>query len=124
MHFIFMMNSRQQRKDRPKDERQTERLMVQTKDRGNLPAVLLGCDHGGLELKNHLKAYLERRGHLVKDFGTHTKDAVDYPDVAYLVAVTVAEARTAGLNVFGVVIDGVGVASSMVFIRSPMYTPP
>jgi len=83
------------------------------------PPVYIGCDHGGLELKEHLKAALEKQGYLVRDFGTHSKDAVDYPDIAYLVARAVAETRKAGVEAFGVMIDGIGVASSMVCNRVP-----
>jgi ribose 5-phosphate isomerase B len=83
------------------------------------PTIFLGCDHGGLELKEHLKGLLERQGYPVKDFGTHTPDAVDYPDIAYLVARSVAEARAGGREAFGIMIDGVGVASSMVCNRVP-----
>ena len=54
------------------------------------PPVFIGCDHSGLELKEHLKGALEKAGYLVRDFGAHTRDAVDYPDIAYLVARAVA----------------------------------
>jgi len=36
----------------------------------------MGCDHGGLELKNNLKVYLTGKGFEVIDVGTHTTDAV------------------------------------------------
>jgi ribose 5-phosphate isomerase B len=81
------------------------------------PPVFLGSDHGGLELKNHLKGYLEKQGYLVRDFGTHTPESVDYPDIAFLVGRAVAEARAAGLHAFGIMIDAVGVASAMVCNR-------
>ena len=35
--------------------------------------IAVACDHGGLTLKNALIAYLEKKGHEVKDFGTYTK---------------------------------------------------
>ena len=45
--------------------------------------IALGCDHGGLELKNHLVSYLKSKNHDVIDYGTYTKDSCDYPDYAY-----------------------------------------
>lgn len=82
-------------------------------------AVFIGADHGGVELKAHLKAVLEKQGYLVRDFGTHGADPVDYPDIAFLVARAVAETRAAGVEAFGIMIDGVGVASAMVCNRVP-----
>lgn len=85
----------------------------------NRPAVFIGADHGGVELKAHLVAALEKQGYLVRDFGTHGSEPVDYPDIAFLVARAVREARVAGVVSFGVMIDGVGVASAMVCNRVP-----
>ncbi len=79
--------------------------------------VFIGSDHGGFALKAHLVAALEQQGYLVKDLGTHAAEAVDYPDIAFLVASAVAETRKAGVEAFGVMIDGIGVASSMVCNR-------
>ncbi len=52
--------------------------------------ISLGCDHGGLELKNEIKAHLEARGFKCRDFGTYTKDSCDYPDYARPAAEAVA----------------------------------
>lgn len=52
--------------------------------------ISLGCDHGGLELKNEIKAHLEARGFECRDFGTYTKDSCDYPDYARPAAEEVA----------------------------------
>ena len=52
--------------------------------------ITLGCDHGGLELKNEIKAHLEARGFECRDFGTYTKDSCDYPDYARPAAEAVA----------------------------------
>lgn len=43
--------------------------------------ISMACDHGALELKNDIKAHLEKLGHEVCDFGTHTLDSCDYPDM-------------------------------------------
>ena len=52
--------------------------------------IAIGCDHGALELKNTVKAHLEKQGHQVQDFGTHTLDSCDYPDFAAAAARAVA----------------------------------
>ena len=52
--------------------------------------IAIGCDHGALELKNTVKAHLEKRGFAVVDFGTHTAQSCDYPDFASAAARAVA----------------------------------
>ena len=52
--------------------------------------IAIGCDHGALELKKLMIAYLEKLGHEIKDFGTHTLDSCDYPDFAAPAARAVA----------------------------------
>jgi ribose 5-phosphate isomerase B len=72
--------------------------------------VALGADHGGYELKEVLKAFIaEELGWEVHDCGTHSTDAVDYPDYAAAVAREVAAGRCAR----GVVVDAAGIGSSM-----------
>ena len=44
--------------------------------------IAIACDHGALDLKNTVKAHLEKQGHVLQDFGTHTLDSCDYPDFA------------------------------------------
>jgi glycine hydroxymethyltransferase len=54
----------------------------------------LGADHGGFELKEALKQYLQARGLTVADFGAKSKDpADDYPDFAQPAAQAVADGR-------------------------------
>lgn len=52
--------------------------------------IAIACDHGGVELKNCLGAYLREQGHEVRDFGTHTTQSCDYPDYAGPAARSVA----------------------------------
>src|SRR5579864_3964750 len=47
--------------------------------------VAIGADHGGFELKEILKKYLVDWGYEVRDFGTNSNQAVDYPDFALAV---------------------------------------
>ena len=71
--------------------------------------IALGSDHGGFELKGQLLGYLQSRGYVVQDCGTHSKDAVDYPRIAYTVARLVAS----GACDFGIMVDGAGIGSAM-----------
>lgn len=41
--------------------------------------IAFACDHGGLDLKNHIIEYVKKLGHDVVDFGTYTYDSCDYP---------------------------------------------
>ena len=44
--------------------------------------IAMGCDHGGIHLKEHIKKYLTGKGIEVVDHGTYTEDSCDYPDYA------------------------------------------
>ena len=44
--------------------------------------IIIGCDHGGIELKNEIKAHLEKRDIDVTDVGTYTAESCNYPDYA------------------------------------------
>ena len=65
-------------------------------------SIAIGCDHAGVDYKDAIKTYLESKGFSVKDFGTYTKDSVDYPDFAHPVAGSVENNETA----FGILICG------------------
>ena len=52
--------------------------------------IALACDHGALDLKNAIMAYLDKRGLAYRDFGCYTKDSCDYPDFAGAAAKAVA----------------------------------
>ena len=52
--------------------------------------IAIGCDHGGVALKNTLVSYLEGKGHQVTDFGTYTTASCDYPEFATAAARAVA----------------------------------
>ncbi len=70
--------------------------------------VALGADHGGLDLKNALRAHLQQHGVGVVDFGTHSGESTDYPDFAQAVAGSVA-AHKADLGLL-VCTTGVGMS--------------
>ena len=78
--------------------------------------VAIGADHGGFELKEVLRrAIAEEMGWEVHDCGTHSTDAVDYPDIAAAVAREVASGRAAR----GIVVDSAGIGSSMAANKVP-----
>jgi len=41
--------------------------------------IAIGSDHAGYRHKELLKSHLEKLGHAVRDFGTHSTEPVDYP---------------------------------------------
>jgi ribose 5-phosphate isomerase B len=72
--------------------------------------VIIGSDHGGYLLKEQLKPFIKDLGFLLKDVGTSTEEACDYPDYAFAVAKLVSS----GEGDKGIMIDAVGVASAIV----------
>jgi ribose 5-phosphate isomerase B len=72
-------------------------------------SVAIASDHGGYAIKEQLRVFLDQIGLLVRDFGTNSDDAVDYPDFAYAAARSVS----AGHVDIGIVIDGAGIGSAM-----------
>jgi ribose 5-phosphate isomerase B len=78
-------------------------------------SIALACDHGGFEYKEKLKNFLSDRGFRVQDFGTNSKDAVDYPDFAHSVAKAVSD-KSADV---GIIIDGAGIGSAMTANKVP-----
>ena len=71
--------------------------------------IALGCDHGGYELLQEVKAHLDKRGLEYKDFGTYSTDSVDYPDYAS----KVARAVQSGECERGIVICTTGIGISI-----------
>jgi ribose 5-phosphate isomerase B len=77
--------------------------------------IALGADHGGFEMKEEIKRVLVDLGHDFQDFGTHSTEAVDYPDYAHAVARAVAR----GVCDLGIVVDGAGIGSCMAANKVP-----
>ncbi len=91
-------------------ERRIE-LVKKSARRGSakVKSIAVGADHGGFEFKEQLKDFLEKQNFQVRDFGTNSDAAVDYPDFAHAVARAVAEKQAD----VGIVIDGAGIGSAM-----------
>lgn len=64
--------------------------------------IAIGSDHAGFDYKEDLISFLEGKGLRYKDFGTHSKESVDYPDFAH----PVAEAVEKGEAAFGILLCG------------------
>jgi ribose 5-phosphate isomerase B len=82
--------------------------------------VHLGCDHAGLDLKDHLLGWLRDNGHEPVDHGPFQYDALDdYPVFCLRAADAVARERAAGGDSLGVVIGGSGNGEQMAANKVP-----
>jgi ribose 5-phosphate isomerase B len=77
--------------------------------------VVIGSDHGGLELKASVSEALRQRGLEVVDLGTDNDDSVDYPDFAEKVAGSVSRGEAA----CGILVCGTGIGMSIVANKFP-----
>lgn len=48
--------------------------------------IALASDHAGYQMKQEVITYLQRGGHLIKDFGAYSDASSDYPDYAHPMA--------------------------------------
>lgn len=77
--------------------------------------IVLGSDHGGLELKHAILRLLAERGLETRDMGTDNGDSVDYPDFAEKVALAVSRGDAAQ----GILICGTGIGMSIAANKYP-----
>jgi len=71
--------------------------------------IAIANDHNGLELKQKLTEYLTNKGYNVVNYGTDTKDRVDYPKYGIIVGEKVANKEAD----FGIVICGSAIGISI-----------
>ncbi|MBQ8975676.1 MAG: ribose 5-phosphate isomerase B [Oscillospiraceae bacterium] len=71
--------------------------------------IALGCDHGGYELMQQIKAHLDELKLEYKDFGTFSTESCDYPEFAEMAARSVA----AGECDRGILVCGTGIGISI-----------
>ena len=71
--------------------------------------ISIGCDHGALDLKNKVAAHLQKLGHEVVDFGTHTTASCDYPEFCGAAAKAVASGECEK----GIVLCTTGIGASI-----------
>ena len=77
--------------------------------------ITIGSDHAGFELKQVLTGHLKQNGHQVVDVGTHNTQAVDYPDYAEALALSVLR----GDSERGILICGSGVGACVAANKIP-----
>lgn len=71
--------------------------------------IALGCDHGGLEIKNAIIEELKKNGIEYIDLGTNTTESVDYPIYAKAVCAEI----TSGRCEKGILCCGTGIGMSI-----------
>lgn len=77
--------------------------------------IVIGSDHGGYDLKESVKRYLEEKNIPYRDMGCNGRASVDYPVYGRAVAELVAE----GACEKGIVICTTGIGISMVANKVP-----
>ncbi len=71
--------------------------------------IVIGSDHGGLNLKREIIKHLTKRGIKVEDVGTYTEDSCHYPVYAKKVAHAVANKEFEQ----GILVCGTGIGVSI-----------
>lgn len=71
--------------------------------------IAMACDHGGFELMQQIKTFVEEQGIEVLDLGTKSEESVDYP----VYGKACGEAVMAGKADRGIVICGTGIGISI-----------
>ena len=77
--------------------------------------VAIGCDHGGIDLKQTVVAVLQELGHEIDDQGCFSEESVDYPNFAQAVCSLVKD----GSCERGILVCGTGIGMSMAANRFP-----
>ncbi len=77
--------------------------------------IPIASDHGGFEIKQYLIEKLKDAGIEVIDFGTHSTDSVDYPDIIHPLASAVNEGIYSG----GIILCGSGNGAQMTANKYP-----
>ena len=81
----------------------------------NSTPVLIGCDEAAFQLKETIKAHLQSKGVAIVDYGVHSTDPVDYPDIAVQVANDVA----AGKSDRAILMCGTGIGMAITANKVP-----
>jgi ribose 5-phosphate isomerase B len=71
--------------------------------------VAIGCDHGGIDLKNIVIGVLTELRHEINDQGCNSAESVDYPEFAKSVSTLVKDGKCQ----CGILICGTGIGMSM-----------
>ena len=71
--------------------------------------IAIGNDHTAVEMKNHIKQYLEEKGYTLVNYGTDSEERIDYP----IYGKKVADAVASGECDLGILICGTGIGISL-----------
>ena len=77
--------------------------------------IALACDHGGFDLMQDVKAYLDGGGWEYTDFGTYSAKSCDYPEIAVRAGLAVSSGECDR----GIFICGTGVGMSIAANKIP-----
>ncbi|MCB1488563.1 MAG: ribose 5-phosphate isomerase B [Bauldia sp.] len=77
--------------------------------------IIIGADHLGLPLKTTIVSFLREKGLKVEDIGVDTEDAVDYPDIAHMLAKRIASGEFSR----GILICGTGAGMAIAANKVP-----
>ena len=85
-------------------------------NRGKMNQIIpIASDHGGYQMKQFLIEKLQDAGYTVLDFGTHSTDSVDYPDMIHPLAKTIEK----GEYPLGIILCGSGNGAQMTANKHP-----
>lgn len=71
--------------------------------------IPIASDHGGFEMKQFLIEKMQEAGYAVRDYGTHSLESVDYPDMIH----PLASAIERGEYPLGIILCGSGNGAQM-----------
>lgn len=71
--------------------------------------IAIGCDHGGFQLKEAIKKHLEQKNIEVEDYGTYSKESVNFP----VYAIKVGNAVASATSDLGILCCGTGIGMSI-----------
>jgi len=77
--------------------------------------IAVGGDHSGFSMKGPVVEYLKSLGHEVTDYGTHSEDPVDFPDIAQLVTTAIRSGDVER----GILVCGTGVGAAIAGNKVP-----
>jgi len=77
--------------------------------------IAIGSDHAAYDFKECIKEYLSERGIVFRDFGCHSRERVDYPDIGRAVALAVSHGECEK----GLVFCGTGIGISIAANKIP-----
>lgn len=77
--------------------------------------IAIACDHAAYHLKESIKKHLQEKDFDVLDYGTHSDESVDYPDIIHPLAKDINEGKLER----AVILCGSGIGVSIVANKYP-----